>query len=117
MGKLYFASATQPCATGIGAIRTESTRARGIRSSRVVSGRATSIGQVGAALREVAVSATPGSSVRLPKNVSSFEGSRPPISVFDGDDVDCWARPSAGVARRVNANIGRSRSGDMDMNV
>ena len=71
MGKRYFDSATQPCATGMGAIRAESTRARGIRSRRFVSGRATSIGHVDVMAREV--SATAGSRARRPKNESRLD--------------------------------------------
>lgn len=71
MSKRYLAFTTQPCATGIGAIRSESRWARGIRSSRLVSGRATGIGQIDAT-REAAVSATAGSCAR-PKNESSVE--------------------------------------------
>jgi hypothetical protein len=87
MSKLYLAFATQPCATGIGAMRSESRRARGIRSSRVVSGRATGIGQVDAT-REAAVSATARSCARQPKNESSIEKGRWALSA-GGRDVDC----------------------------
>ena len=88
MSKRYLASLTQPRATGIGAIRSESTRARGIRSSRLVSGRATGIGQVDVMAREASVSTTGGSSVRRPKKESSDEEGRRALSAC-GRDVGC----------------------------
>ena len=103
MSKRYFALATQPRATGIGAIFAESTRMRGIGSRRVVSGRATGIGQVDVTARAV-VSATAGNNERRPKNASRRE-------------VGCCACPTAGTARRAKATIGRKRSDDIGMNV
>jgi len=97
MSKRYFALATQPRATGIGAIFEESTRTRGIRSRRVVSGRATGMGQTGDAARVATVSTTTGSSERRPKNESSRA-------------VDCWAWPTRGAKSRASASGTRERT-------
>ena len=103
MSKRYFALATQPCATGIGAIFNESTRMRGILSRREVSGRATGIGQVDVMARAV-VSATAGSRERRPKNESRRE-------------AGCCACPTAGAARSATLSMGRKRMHDIGCSV
>jgi hypothetical protein len=97
----------------MGAIFAESTRARGIRSRRVVSGRAIGMGQVDAIARPAAVSATSGRSERLPKNESSFAEER---CTLDGWGGDCCACAIAGAARRASASAVRKRSDDIGAN-
>jgi hypothetical protein len=99
----------------MGAIFAESTRARGIRSRRVVSGRAIGMGQVDAIARPAAVSATSGRSERLPKNESSFDGERCTLNGC-GRAADCCACAVAGAARRASARAVRKRSDDIGAN-